>query len=119
MKQLECIFPARPTLAEAIEMLEAVGYPRNIAEHLRRMEIKAERGCATNCAAHRYYDVVTDLEEEFEVCPAETGGVGDVIAGCPDGGIRYYCLPPNTNRFALQFDEGDYPELAHGDAALV
>jgi hypothetical protein len=111
-KQMECIYPARPNLGEAIEMLEAIGAPNKIAEHLTRMGVKAEKGCTTNCAAHRFYDLVTDLEDGFEVCPSDV--TGEVIRDIPGGDLMYYVLPINTNLFANWFDAGRYPELAHG-----
>jgi hypothetical protein len=111
---MECIYPKRPTLQEAIDMLEAVGGPDAIAAHLDRMDIKAERGCTENCGAARFYRMVADPDVNLEVCPVDSGQIGEIVVEPEPYEFEYLPLPINTNWFANDFDEGKYPELVHG-----
>jgi hypothetical protein len=114
---MECIYPERPTIIEALDMLEAIGRSEAIAGYLRKMGIKALPQIPCACAVNRFVHRVTGAPVEhatIRVLPS-IGSIGwvDVVVG------RFrdtLLLQEHTNRFANDFDDREYPELIHASS---
>lgn len=94
----------------ALTALNDLGTPERIADHLGTLGVKGKIGRACQCPVARYVNLVaaTPSGREFAV---NSGGwsLYDFNAQVQAG---VGSVPPNLQRFILNFDCGEYPGLA-------
>lgn len=95
----------RPTPAEVLDKLAALGSPRQIADHLASLGVRGYRTVADLCPVSVHVTAQTGVRVDIRTTFCDLRKEQRTIP-----------LPDPVARFVSRFDVGDFPEL---DAARV